>query len=184
MTQPLQRHDDPHRKNHLRSRGPEVDNNVVSLKPILQFQDTCGLQLATTPTTQNVVTEVCRMLGIARAAIETESQLIAAVKFIFTQERDAEVLLGTMRKLLDARLAGVISEHEGRNDLVGITTTAIARDMLAGKRIPAKRQEHFHRLQRQALHAQGLTHIHRSSWMDIAMAELQSRVNHLLDQGE
>ncbi|HGN1515730.1 MULTISPECIES: hypothetical protein [Pseudomonas] len=123
-----------------------MTGQILSFKPHLQFQDTCGVPLDSMPSQEPFRKAIAGRLGIAPAALHTESQCLEAGKKLFSTAKSPEEWLADAEALVRATAESILLSHKGRIDPKGRTAIAVAKELLAGRHITRERKAQIERL--------------------------------------
>lgn len=123
-----------------------MTGKILSFKPHLQFQDTCGVPLDSMPSQEPFRKAIASGLGIAPAALHTESQCLEAGKALFSTAKSPEELLADAEALVRASAESILLSHKGRIDPKGRTAIAVAKELLAGRHMTRERKAQIERL--------------------------------------
>lgn len=123
-----------------------MTGKILSFKPHLQFHDTCGVRLESTPSLELMRNAIANRLGIAPAAIQTESQYSEASKALFDNWETPEQLLAHAQDLVRVTAEAVLLQNKGRIDPKGRAAIAMAKELLAGRHLTRERKSQIERL--------------------------------------
>lgn len=123
-----------------------MTGKIPSFKPHLQFQGTCGVRLESTPSLELIRNANANRLGIAPAAIQTESQYSEASKALFDNWETPEQLLARAQDLVRVTAEAVLLQNKGRIDTKGRAAIAMAKELLAGRHLTRERKAQIERL--------------------------------------